>query len=285
MTAHDNPITQRQVQLEGVTLRVLEQGPADAPAFVLLHGWPGSVASWQGVFAAAGPHVRLIAVDLPGIGGSFPSEGHGSKQAIATDIHELIVKLELDRPTLVGHDAGGMVAYAYLRAYADVARVVIMDTVVPGVDPWEAVVANPHIWHFAFHSVPDLPERLVQGNQRAYFDYFYEELALDPDGIDEVIRAANAAAYRDDSALGAGFDLYRALTTDARDNIAAAAGPAVDTPLTYLRGSGEYGELDTYLDGFRAAGITNVDGGIIDGAGHFAPEEAPAATWAHLSRS
>jgi hypothetical protein len=36
------------------------------------------------------------------------------------------------------------------------------------------VLANPYIWHFAFHAIPGLPERLVQGNQRAYFDYFFD---------------------------------------------------------------------------------------------------------------
>ena len=65
--------------------------------------------------------------------------------------------------TLVGHDIGGMVVYAYLRAYQDLARAVIMDVPVPGVAPWEEFVREPYLWHFALHSIADLPERLVQG--------------------------------------------------------------------------------------------------------------------------
>ena len=34
-----------------------------------------------------------------------------------------------------------------------------------------------------------------------------------------------------------------------------------------------------YLAGFRAAGLTDVRHARIPGAGHFAPEEAPAQTW------
>lgn len=59
-----------------------------------------------------------------------------------------------------------------MRLY-DVARAVIMDTVVPGVAPWDQVLANPYVWHFGLHSIPALPELLVQGKQRQYFDYFW----------------------------------------------------------------------------------------------------------------
>ena len=50
----------------------------------------------------------------------------------------------------------------------------MMDVVVPGLGPWEQVIRNPYLWHFAFHSIPALPERLVQGHQAEYFGYFYD---------------------------------------------------------------------------------------------------------------
>jgi pimeloyl-ACP methyl ester carboxylesterase len=81
--------------------------------------------------------------------------------------------------TLVGHDIGGMVAYAHLRAYQDLARAVIMDIVVPGVAPWEEFLRQPFLWHFALHAVAGLPERLVQDRQEEYFDYFYTVLPAD----------------------------------------------------------------------------------------------------------
>ena len=69
--------------------------------------------------------------------------------------------------TLAGHDAGGQIVYAYLHAYPeDLARAVIMNVAIPGLDPWDEVKRNPHIWHFAFHAVPELPEicdHLVKG--------------------------------------------------------------------------------------------------------------------------
>ena len=76
-----------------------------------------------------------------------------------------------------------MIVYPYLRSFGDLARAVIMDVVIPGVPPWQEVVRNPYIWHLAFHSVPRLPELLVQGHQREYFDFFYDVLSADPAAI------------------------------------------------------------------------------------------------------
>jgi hypothetical protein len=73
-----------------------------------------------------------------------------------------------------------MIAYAYLRRYQDVAGVVIIDVVIPGLDPWDEVIRNPCIWHFALHTIPRLPELLVQGHQAPYLDYFFDVLAVKP---------------------------------------------------------------------------------------------------------
>jgi pimeloyl-ACP methyl ester carboxylesterase len=125
--------------------------------------------------------------------------------------------------TLVGQDVGGMVVYSGLRgAFDDLERAVIMDTVVPGVDPWEQVRRNPYIWHFAMHAIPGLPERLVQGRQREYFDYFYDVLSADPDKITAQARADYVQAYATDGALTAGFNWYRTFAKDAVENKEAA---------------------------------------------------------------
>ena len=49
--------------------------------------------------------------------------------------------------------------------------------------------------------------------------------------------------------------------------------------MLYLRGEFEGGDIGAYAAGFRAAGLTDVTTGVIEGAGHFAPDQAPAAVW------
>lgn len=183
--------------------------------------------------------------------------------------------------TLVGHDLGGMATYAYLRKYKNAARAAIMDTVVPGVAPWEQVLGNPYVWHFAFHSIPELPELLVQGKQRPYFDFFFDILSPQGSGIADDVRDEYAEAYASEQALKAGFDGYRMLRQDAAAN-ATARGP-VSTPLLYLRGEYEGGDIETYVAGFWDAGLSDVRSATIDNAGHFTPEDNPDAVWHRLS--
>jgi pimeloyl-ACP methyl ester carboxylesterase len=267
----------RQVTLGSADLHVVEAGDPAAAPVLFLHGWPQCWLSWRAVMTHAAADVRAIAVDLPGVGGSTGAPPDGTKRALAQVVHRLAGELDLSGVTLVGHDVGGMIAYAYLRAYPDLARAVIMDVVIPGLEPWARVVANPYIWHFAFHAVENLPETLVAGHEREYFDHFYDVLAADPATITDEARSAHAAAYASRAALTAGFSWYRAFPRDAEEN-AATVGPLA-TPLLYLRGEHERGDMEPYLTGFRAAGLADVTHARVPGAGHFAPEESPAQTW------
>src|ERR1019366_7475235 len=139
--------------------------------------------SWLQIMTMASRQVRAIAIDLPGIGESTGDPTDGSKRQLAAAVHGLVETMGLRNLTLVGQDVGGMVTYAYLRTFPDLRLAAIMDVVIPGIDPWEQVLANPYLWHFAFHSIPELPERLVQGHQGEYFDYFYDAISADPSKI------------------------------------------------------------------------------------------------------
>jgi pimeloyl-ACP methyl ester carboxylesterase len=153
-----------------------------------------------------------------------------------------------------------------------------MDVVIPGLDPWAEVIRNPYIWHFAMHAIPDLPELLVRGHEAEYFDYFFHAISADATKITSEARAAYAHAYATDGSLTAGFNWYRAFQQDATEN-RRTLGRRVTTPVLYVRGEHETGQIEAYVDGLRGAGVTNLEEGVVPGAGHFTQEEAPAATW------
>ena len=169
-----------QVVARDSSVHVIEAGDPAAKPVVFLHGWPESWRSWQAVMELASRSVRAVAIDLPGVGGSSGAPTDGSKRQIA--------------------------------------RVVIADVVIPGVDPWAEVLRNPYLWHFAFHSIPGLPERLVTGHQAEYFDYFHGIISADPARITAGARASYVEAYSADTALTSGFNWYRTFPLDAEQN-------------------------------------------------------------------
>lgn len=267
------------LSIDGVTLSYRCAGDAGSPWLILLHGWPQSKSIYDPVLDELGKDEHAIAFDLPGIGGSLglpPGPSPCELHALAGLLLRAAESLGAHSIVFAGVDIGGMLAFAAAREHgARIAGAVVMNTVIPGIAPWSRLVAEPRIWHFAFHAIPQLPERLVSGRERAYFDYFYDLLAGDKHALTNEIRNDWTRAYQRPEALKAGFDWYRALESAAQRN----AGPVrIDTPILYLRGDAGGRDIDDYVEGLRKAGAANLRSRLISGSGEFLPIEAPAAS-------
>lgn len=106
--------TERFVDTNGVTLRVLEAGDRGAPVVVLAHGFPELAYSWRHqipVLADAGYHV--LAPDQRGYGGSSKPAAVEAYDIVelSADIIGLLDDVGAERAVLVGHDFGGLVAW------------------------------------------------------------------------------------------------------------------------------------------------------------------------------
>jgi pimeloyl-ACP methyl ester carboxylesterase len=105
------------VDVGGFSLRCLDRGSGE-PSFVLVHPGGASLESWSAVLPALAATARVVAVDRPGWGGSGrPPLGLGGASASpygpvgeAALLTELVERLGLARPILVGSSAGGTVA-------------------------------------------------------------------------------------------------------------------------------------------------------------------------------
>jgi pimeloyl-ACP methyl ester carboxylesterase len=276
-----SPLHDRQVEIEDISIHVVEGGIAEKPAVLFLHGWPESWATFEQIMIPLSKDAHAVAIDLPGVGASEIPPPANDKRTLAKYVHGLITRLGLQNVTLVGHDIGGQIVYAYLHAYPEeIQRAVIMNIAIPGVDPWSEVVRNPYIWHFAFHAIPELPEKLVERQQATYFAFFYDQLA-GPGAVDEDARETYVKAYSRPEALRTGFEWYRAFSQDEKDNLRVKDDP-VQTSVLYLRGEREAGDLERYLRGLRAGGLRNVQGRVIPNSGHFTSDEQPEALLAVL---
>jgi pimeloyl-ACP methyl ester carboxylesterase len=97
--------------------RVSYEQSGQGPAVILVHGSPGTAATWSGVAKRLGDRFRVAALDLPGHGGSTPRpEGEPTTTAGGVAAVEALVSAQLaERPgpvVLAGHSYGGVVSLA-----------------------------------------------------------------------------------------------------------------------------------------------------------------------------
>jgi 4,5:9,10-diseco-3-hydroxy-5,9,17-trioxoandrosta-1(10),2-diene-4-oate hydrolase len=115
VTVHD-----RRVSVNGVTTQYLEAGTG-AP-LVLLHGHEQSATSWRWVIPDLARTHRVLALSLPGHGGTDPAEGpYAPGRDLAPFVADVLDVLGVDRFDLVGNSVGGAIALRV--ALADPERV------------------------------------------------------------------------------------------------------------------------------------------------------------------
>jgi len=262
-------IQDRFANFAGLRLHYLVAGKGDP--VLLLHGYAENSHMWRPLMAQLAKSHTVIAPDLRGFGqSSKPSAGY-DKKTMAQDVHALAQSLGHQRSTVVGHDIGLMVAYAYAAQFpTEVDRIVLMDAFLPGVGDWKTVWLLRDLWHFHFYG--ETPLKLVAGRERIYFEHFWNDFAADAKhSVPELDRQFYARSYAQPGAMRAGFEVFRNFEQDAKD-FAQFAQTKLTMPMLVLTGEKASGEF--LIEQARLVD-TNVDGVVIKDKGHWLMEEAP----------
>ncbi len=94
-------------------MSLVDEGPPDGKAWVLVHGIPGSARDFRWftpALRAAAPSDRIVRVEMPGFGATpLQTEPDPSVEARARYVCDVVAALPLERPILVGHSMGGVV--------------------------------------------------------------------------------------------------------------------------------------------------------------------------------
>jgi pimeloyl-ACP methyl ester carboxylesterase len=229
-----NTIDSRFADVEGTKLHYLTAG--HGPAVILLHGYTQTSQMWQPLIPKLTERFTVIAPDLPGIGDSaIPKDGLDMKTA-AIRVHELAKSLGITKARVVGHDIGLMVAYAYAAQFpSEVEKLVVMDAFLPGVPGWELAYDNPDFWHFRFHG--PRPEAQVQGREKIYCAYFWNDLAADKTrSLPVADRESYVAAYSRPGRMRAGWAYFAAWPDTAKD-FAQMAQTQLTMPVLSIAGA------------------------------------------------
>ncbi len=262
---------ERFADVNGVRLRYLICGKGSP--VVLLHGYAETSHMWRPIIPLLAERHAVIVPDLRGAGGSAKPESGYDKKNMAIDIHELTSSLGFDRVSLVGHDIGLMVAYAYAAQFPQATeRVVLMDAFLPGIGDWKSVWLLRDLWHFHFYGA--VPLALVQGRERTYFEHFWNDFAADPKhSVPEGDRRVYAQAYAQPGGMRAGFEYFRNFEQDAQD-FARMGATRLTMPMLVLTGEKASGNFLIEQANLVAS---DVRGQVVVGSGHWLMEEAPQA--------
>lgn len=273
----------RTAVVNGVRVHYVIGG--SGPAVLLLTGFPETWYSWRKVMPALAQSHTVIAVDSPGIGeSSIPPAGYDAR-ASAADLAALIGQLGVRKASVVGHDLGGWVAYAFARFHPErTRRVAILEAGIPGLGLERrldySVPDRGSLWHVVFFMQPSVPERLLAGKEREFLTGFLGPDRARPEtfsggALDEYVRA-----YTRPGRLTAALGQYRAFYPNLVDNRAGEA-PKLKAPVLVVGGARSRRRTDVG-DARRAA--SDVSAAVIPDAGHYVMEEQPGYVSERLLR-
>jgi pimeloyl-ACP methyl ester carboxylesterase len=103
----------RYAEVNGIRLHYVEQG--EGPLILFLHGFPEFWYSWKDLLADFGRDHHAVALDMRGYNLSARPESVDAYRvpAIVEDVRALAVELKAKKFVLVGHDWGGVIAWAF----------------------------------------------------------------------------------------------------------------------------------------------------------------------------
>lgn len=147
------------VPVRNETVHVQEDGPADAPPIVLVHGFLGSMHWFDRLIPLLSNDFRLIRTDLIGHGASTDNNGWYAPEQQARVLSALLDERGIHDATLVGHSMGSDIAISALEQGLMAKNLVIInegpDYTVVNRSLINSVLRVPGIGSLLHRSLPD----------------------------------------------------------------------------------------------------------------------------------
>jgi pimeloyl-ACP methyl ester carboxylesterase len=256
---------------------VIDEGPADGPVVVLLHGFPEQNTMWNPVIprlTASG--YRCLAANQRGYSPrARPRRRRDYRiDELAEDVRALIDASGASRVHLVGHDWGANVAWRVAQQFPDrLMTVTPMSVPHPGAFLRSLVTSRQVLasWYVFFFQLPRIPEwYATHGRGKFTWDGLIEMRAKH---VPRAVLESEVKAFDEPGALTAALNWYRALPL----NPMREAGKKVTVPTMYI-----WSDRDMYLRGNGAQNCGNYVAGeyrfeVLKGVSHWILDEAPDA--------
>jgi pimeloyl-ACP methyl ester carboxylesterase len=282
----------KQVDAGPLSVGYAEDGPADGPAVLLLHGWPYDIHSFAEVtpmLAAAG--FRVLVPFVRGYGTTrFRSEDtprNGQQAAVATDVVAFMDALGVDQAILAGFDWGARSAGVVAALWPDRCRgLVSVSGYLIGSQAANQAPLPPQAelaWWYQFYFATDRGQAGYEKYRRD-FNRLIWRLASPQWAFDDGTFDRSAAAFDNPDHVAIVIHNYRwriglATGEPQYDDLEArlAALPAIAVPSITMEGDANgapHPEASAYAAKFSGKyEHREVSGGV----GHNLPQEAPRA--------
>lgn len=285
-------MTQRRIKTPILDIAYRETGPAEAPAVVLLHGFPYSADGYHEVaplIAAQGQ--RVIVPDLRGYGDTrFMSDEtlrSGEQAALGKDLLDLLDALNIERAVLGGYDWGGRAACVVSALWPERVRGLVsgngynIQNIAASATPADPAQEMRLWYQYYFHL-----ERGHNGlaANRTEFCKLLWTLWSPTWTFDDATYARSAAAFENSDFVDVVIHSYRhrfgSVAGDpAYADVEArlAKQPVISLPTISLQGADDGVNVAASSEGHAKHFSAFYERRVLAGIGHNPPQEAPRA--------
>lgn len=196
-------LQEAEVTVSGRRVHYWEYGAGHGYPVVFLHGGFGNArANWQDAMQTLGLSFHVIAVDLPGFGGSDPLDAVNIG-ALLRWVDGFLDAKQLEQAALIGHALGALIARLYAAAKPErvPALVLVSGGELPADVPMARLMANVPVigtWVFARLAASSTSKTALQScyvDRTQAAEAYVQQVQRDRPALARLMRAVAASRY------------------------------------------------------------------------------------------
>ncbi len=225
------PVTHSRARVNGIRMHYVTAGQGEP--LLLLHGTPKTSFYWAKLFPLLTEHFTVVAPDLRGFGYTDkpPAEEGYDSLTNARDVAELMTELGHETFHLHGEDRGAEFAYALAATERSRVKTLSFCEMLlsgEGLEEWSHFTPDNisaqfrqqgvWVWHIPFFWIPHLPEMLITGREREFWEFWIKAETWNPNAITDEAISEWIARLSAPGGLRGCLETYRAGLKNARIN-------------------------------------------------------------------
>lgn len=262
----------RYVELPGgLRVHYREEGQANGPALLLIHGFSASLHTWEPWVQRMGDEYRIISLDLPGHGLTRAPAGYqASIEAYRDVVHEFTRSRGLTDFALAGSSMGGNVSWEYALAYPEQVNALILVDASGWEDSRAEAREEPQV--FKLLRNPTLGPIMIQLDssrlvRQGLEASFYDPALVDDAMLNRYVQLARAPGHRE-------ILLQMTLGFRERNYATPERLAALQMPVLVLTGDTDRLVPPEHAQQFHSA-IAGSELVVFQNTGHIPQEEKP----------